>query len=71
MASRKIEDLTDEDWSFVEQLLGKEFSKQMDYNSQFKAKNQYYPNINTRQISKIMDAVRSEKTYRKTASVKW
>lgn len=71
MASRKIEDLTDEDWSFVEQLLGKEFSKQMDYNSQFKAKNQYYPNTNTRQISKIMDAVRSEKTYRKTASLKW
>ena len=71
MASRKIEDLTDEDWSFVEQLLGKEFSKQMDYNSQFKAKNQYSPNTNTRQISKIMDAVRSEKSYRKTYSVKW
>lgn len=72
MASKKIEDLSDDDWSFVEKILGKEFAKQMDYNSQFKAKNQYYPDAdNTKQLSKIMDAIRSEKSYRKTASVKW
>lgn len=73
MASKKIEELTEDDWRFVENLLGKEFSRQNEYASTFKAKNQYSPNNNTeiRKISRIMDAIRSEKSYRKTTNVKW
>ena len=72
MASRKLEDLSEDDWNIIEQLVGKEFARQTDYNSQFKAKNQYIvPPDKTRQLSRIMDAVRSEKSYRKTYSIKW
>ena len=72
MASKKIEELTDDDWSFVEGLLGKEFLKQNEYDSTFKSKNKYSPNHSkTKKISKIMDAIRSEKSYRKATSVKW
>ena len=72
MASRKIEELTDDDWSFVEGLLGKEFSKQNEYDTAFKTKNKYSPNHSkTKKISKIMDAIRSEKSYRKATSIKW
>lgn len=72
MASKKIEELTVDDWNFVEGLLGKEFTKQNEYDSTFKSKNKYTPTHSKAQrISKIMDAIRSEKSYRKTTSVKW
>ena len=73
MASRKLEELSEEDLSFIEKLLGQEFSRQSERNSIWKAKNQYdYPaQEDTRKIARIMDAIRSEKSYKRNISIKW
>lgn len=72
MASRKLEELSEEDLSFIEKLLGQEFSRQSERNSIWKAKNQYdYPAQDTRKIARIMDAIRSEKSYKRNISIKW
>lgn len=72
MASRKLEELTEDDLSYIEKLLGQEFSKQQDRRSRWRAKNNYdIPMTETRKISKIMDAIRSEKIYKKNISIKW
>ena len=59
--SKKISELTDSDLNFLEKLLSKEFSKQSEYSSQFKSKNRYNPSDNTQQISRLLDAVRTQK----------
>ena len=61
MTSKKIDALSDADLNFLEKLLSKEFSKQCEYTSQFKSKNQYVPGDDTKQISRLLDAVRSQK----------
>ena len=72
MASKKIETLTEEDWNYVETLLGKEATKQREYAEQFKCKNKYTPKSpNIPKITKIIDAIRSEKSYKKTLDTKW
>lgn len=71
MACNKIENLTVQDLEYLEKVLGKEFSKQNEYISVFKSKNSYEPVSDTRTISKLMDAIRSEKDYRYKRSIKW
>lgn len=72
MASRKIEELTEDDLNFVEKLLGKEFSKQSEESARFKSKNHYErDSSDLRKISKILDAIRSEKYYRNKINIKW
>lgn len=72
MASRKLEELSEEDLTYIEKILGKEFSRQNNHNSTWKAKNGYEcTSDDTRKISKIMDAIRSEKHYKRQISIKW
>ena len=72
MASRKIEELSEEDLSFIEKILGQEFSRQNERISSWKAKNNYeHPTHETRKIARIMDAIRSEKSYKRNISIKW
>lgn len=71
MASRKLEQLSEEDLSYVEKLLGKEFAKAADTARSFETKHHYKPYDETKRISRIMDAIRSEKQFKKTTSIKW
>ena len=72
MASRKLEELSEEDLSFIEKILGQEFSRQNERISTWKAKNNYeHPTHETKKIARIMDAIRSEKSYKRNISIKW
>ena len=69
MVSRQIQDLSEEDLTYLEKLLGTEFARQNEYAMQFKAKNGYcYPN-HSQKILRIMNAVRSQKNL--TTMPKW
>lgn len=71
MASRKLEELSEDDLSYIERILGQEFSRQHERNSSWKAKNRYDQPTDTKKISRIMDAIRSEKSYKRNMSIKW
>ena len=72
MASRKLEELSEEDLSFIEKILGQEFSRQNERISTWKANNHYeHPTHETKKITRIMDAIRSEKSYKRNISIKW
>ena len=69
MVSQKIQELSEEDLTYLEKLLGAEFSRQNEYAVQFKSKNGYaYPN-DTQKILRILNAVRSQKNL--TRMPKW
>ena len=71
MASKKIEELSEEDLSTLEKILSKEFLKQSEYSKSFMTKHGWSPGDQSKQIIRIRDAVRSEKSYKKTKSLKW
>ena len=62
MACKKMEELSDTDLDYIEDVFKKEFTKQNEYNSTFKLKTSYtrLQMIQT-QITRTMDAIRSEK----------
>ena len=69
MVSQKIQELSEEDLTYLEKLLGAEFARQNEYAMQFKSKNGYcYPN-DGQKILRIMNAVRSQKNL--TRMPKW
>lgn len=61
MVSRKMADLSDKDLQYLEEVLGKEFARQIEYTSQFKAKNGYSNSNDSKQILRLMSAVRSQR----------
>lgn len=61
MVSKAIASLSDSDLSYLEKLLGKEFSKQNERNSIFKAKNGYAHDGDSKVLLRLMEAVRSQK----------
>lgn len=61
MVSSKINELTEEDLNYLETVLNREFRKQVDYVTAFKSKNHYDPGDNTKKLSKLLDAVRSQR----------
>ena len=79
MACKKMEELSDTDLDYIEDVFKKEFTKQNEYNSTFKSKNSYtrwgFPMWEmmeqTQNNTTIMDAIRSEKVHRRRISEKW
>lgn len=62
MVTLKIAQLNEGDLDYLDQLLHKEFSKQCNNSTQWKTKNHSdYPYDNSRQLVRLMDAVRSQK----------
>jgi len=61
MVSRKIANLTDNDLLYLEKVLGKEFARQNEYATQFKTKNGYTYSNDTKQILRLMSAIRSQR----------
>lgn len=61
MVSSKIANLSDNDLLYLEKVLGKEFARQNEYTTQFKAKNGYAYSNDTKQILRLMSAIRSQR----------
>ena len=70
MVSRSIQNLSTEDLTYLEQLLGAEFSKINERNQAFKTKNGWCPEeANTKKLLRLINAVRSQKNL--TRLEKW
>jgi hypothetical protein len=62
MVTSKIAQLSETDLDYLDQLLHREFSKQCNNSTQWKTKNNStYPYDNSKQLVRLMDAVRSQK----------
>ena len=62
MVSSKLANLTEDDLNYLDKLLHSEFSKQCNNSTQWRSKNGYNdPCDKTKQLSKIMEAVQSQK----------
>ena len=62
MVTSKIAQLSETDLDYLDQLLHQEFSKQCNNSTQWKTKNHSdYPYDNSKQLVRLMDAVRSQK----------
>lgn len=61
MVSSKIANLSDNDLLYLEKVLGKEFARQNEYTAQFKTKNGYAHSNDTKQILRLMSAIRSQR----------
>jgi len=68
MVSRKIEDLSSEDLSYLEKLLGEKLAAEIDADSIWKAKNHYErKSDHKKRLLRLMDAIRSQKRLTKVA----
>ncbi len=62
MVTSKISQLSETDLDYLDHLLKKEFSKQCNDSTQWRSTHhQNNPCDNTKQIARLMDAVRSQK----------
>ena len=62
MVSRQLQNLNESDLDYLAHLLKKEFSKQCNDSTQWRSTHhQNNPCDNTKQIARLMDAVRSQK----------
>lgn len=71
MVSRKISDLSDNDLRYLEEVLGKEFARQSEYSSQFKAKNGYTKSNDPNRLPRLINAIRSQRTLASARLEKW
>ena len=69
MVSRQIQDLSEDDLNYLEQLLGAEFARINEYSLQFKSKNGYAIPNDSQKVLRLLNAVRSQKNL--TRMPKW
>ena len=69
MVSRQIANLSQEDLTYLETLLGREFANINERKQQFKTKNGWCPEDNSQRVLRLLNAIRSQ---RRVASIdKW
>ena len=72
MVSRKIQELSDDDLSYLEKLLGEQFAKELDQDKTWEQKNNYSrPGEKKSRIVRLMNAVRAQKDIKKRTAEKW
>lgn len=69
MVSKAIANLSNEDLTYLEKLLGQEFAQLNERKQQFKTKNGWAPQDNSQKVLRLLNAVRSQK--RLTSIDKW
>lgn len=70
MVSRKMQELSEADLTYLEKLLGEKFAEQLEADQTWTTKNHYdRPGNKKKQILRIMDAIRSQKRIKNVA--KW
>jgi len=72
MVSRQIQNLSQEDLSYLETLLGREFANINQRKQAFKTKNGWCPEeSDTKKLLRLMNAIRAQKSIKKATSEKW
>ena len=61
MVSNAIANLSNEELTYLEKLLGREFANQNERKKQFESKNGWSPNDESKKVLKLLNAVRSQK----------
>lgn len=62
MVSRKIQDLSNDDLSYLEKLLGEQFAKELERDKTWEQKNKYdRPGEKKNRIIRLIEAIRSQK----------
>ena len=70
MVSKKIQELSDDDLSYIEKLLSEQFAKELEADKTWVQKNRYHrPGEKKSKIIRIMNAVRSQRNI--TRMEKW
>ena len=72
MVSRKIQELSDDDLSYLEKLLGEQFAKELEQDKTWQQKNNYSrPGEKKSKIVRLMNAIRAQKDIKKRTAEKW
>ena len=61
MVSRSIQNLSTDDLTYLETLLGREFAQINERKQQFQSKNGWSPRDNSQKVLRLLNAVRSQK----------
>jgi len=61
MVSKSISNLSNDDLTYLETLLGKEFANQHERRKQFETKNGWSPADDSAKVLRLLNAVRSQK----------
>ena len=72
MVSQKIQELSDDDLSYLEKLLGEQFAKELEADKTWIQKNNYHrPGEKKTKIIRLMNAIRAQKDIKKRTALKW
>ena len=72
MVSRKIQELSNDDLSYLEKLLGEQFAKELEQDKTWSQKNNYHrPGEKKNRIVRLMNAIRAQKDIKKRTAEKW
>ena len=72
MVSKKIQELSNDDLSFLEKLLGEKFAEELERDKTWQQKNNYSrPGEKKSRIVRLMNAIRAQKSFKKSLSEKW
>ena len=72
MVSKKIQELSDDDLSYLEKLLGEKFAEELEQDKTWVQKNKYdRPGEKKSRIIRLMNAIRAQKDIKKRTAEKW
>ncbi len=72
MVSRKIQELSNDDLSYLEKIIGEKFAEELERDKTWQQKNNYSrPGEKKSCIMRLMNAVRAQKSFKKNLSEKW
>ena len=72
MVSRKIQELSNDDLTYLEKLLGEQFAKELEQDKTWEQKNKYdRPGEKKSRIVRLMNAIRAQKDIKKRTAEKW
>jgi len=72
MVSRKMQELSESDLTYLEKLLGEQFAQELERDKTWEQKNKYdRPGEKKNRIVRLMNAIRAQKQVKKATSEKW
>lgn len=72
MVSRKMQELSESDLTYLEKLLGEQFAQELERDKTWEQKNKYdRPGEKKSRIIRLMNAIRAQKDFKKRTAEKW
>ena len=72
MVSRKMQELSELDLTYLEKLLGEQFAQELERDKTWEQKNKYdRPGEKKSRIIRLMNAIRAQKQLKKATAEKW